>query len=295
LDAVLGLCRRLLDRAAGTRIVFTSREPLPAGYGFDADLHRLEIGRLGVREGIELVARVLALAGGGREAVNAEAVQAEREEEIKTLVETVSGHARSLVLLTPELARRGLAATTEELAEIMAELENRYPGERERSLFASVELSLRRLPTELRRKLAPLGVFQGGCVVQHIAMVCEVQVSSIDEVLNLASPFVAVGLAELIPLGVPYLRFDPALAPALRRELLAGDDGNGTAEVAARTRWAEAYRQLATFLYEQQFQDAHLAAHLTILELPNLLAALRLYADVMEAKVAGSLREPSAP
>ena len=44
--------------------------------------------------------------------------------------------------------RRGLAATTEELVEIMAELEKRYPGERERSLFASVELSLRRLPRD---------------------------------------------------------------------------------------------------------------------------------------------------
>ena len=58
-----------------------------------------------------LLARVLAQAGGEADTtVRAEALQAERDEEIKALVEAVNGHARSLVLLTPELARRGLAA-----------------------------------------------------------------------------------------------------------------------------------------------------------------------------------------
>ena len=44
----------------------------------------------------------------------------------------------------------------------MAALEKKYPGQRERSLLASVELSLRRLPAETRTKIRGLGVFQGG-------------------------------------------------------------------------------------------------------------------------------------
>jgi len=51
---------------------------------------------------------------------------------------------------------------TEKLQELMASLEAKYPGERERSLLASVELSLCRLPAGTRRKIRPLGVFQGG-------------------------------------------------------------------------------------------------------------------------------------
>ena len=37
------------------------------------------------------------------------------------------------------------------------------------------------------------------------------------------------------------------------------------------------------FLYEQQFKDSTMASHLTLLDLPNLLALL----DALEARVAG--------
>jgi len=49
----------------------------------------------------------------------------------------------------------------------MADLERHVLGERERSLFASVELSLRRLPEEVREVLAPLGVVEGGGSIGH--------------------------------------------------------------------------------------------------------------------------------
>ncbi|MGC1721149.1 MAG: tetratricopeptide repeat protein, partial [Isosphaeraceae bacterium] len=65
-----------------------------------------------------------------------------------------------------------------------------------------------------------------------------------------------------------YLRFDPALGPFLLREL---DD---SARAAAEARWAEATAQLTTYLHQQRNSDPHLAAVLTLQELPNLLAAL---------------------
>jgi hypothetical protein len=132
LDSILTACRRLCDLAPRTRIIFTSREALPAGTPFGDSQHLLEVGRLSPAEGMELVARVLAASGS--HGVSAEALRAEKEDDIAALVTTVQAHARSLVLLAPELVHRGLRATTETVAAIMADLERRYPGERERSL-----------------------------------------------------------------------------------------------------------------------------------------------------------------
>ncbi len=288
LAAILEVCARLCELAPRTRLVFTSREALPTDSPFGDRDHLLEVGRLSRDEGMELVSRVLAQKEGGL--VNAEALRAEKEEDIAALVTTVNAHARSLVLLTPELATRGLRATTEEVAAIMADLERRYPGERERSLFASVELSLRRLPQEVRGVIATLGVAQGGGCLLGLQQMLQVE-PQIGYAIG--SLLTQVGLCEMV--GVVeepkrpsdlFLRFDPALAPALLRELR---EQGGEAETQARTRWAQAYRGLADFLYRQQSQDAHLVAHLTLLELPNLLAALRAWSEAMT-----SAAEPSA-
>lgn len=290
LASILKVCARLCERAPRTRFVFTSREALPNQSPFGDRAHLIEVGRLSRDEGMELVSRVLAAnAGGG---VSAEALRAEKEEDIAALVTTVHAHARSLVLLTPELATRGLRATTEEVGKIMADLERRYPGERERSLFASVELSLRRLPKEVRRAIAPLGVVHGGGCLLALQQVLEVEPQL---GFDIGSLLTQVGLCETV--GVVkepnrpsdfFLRFDPALAPALLRELR---EQGGEAESHSRTRWAQAYRGLAKFLYEQR-QDAHLAAHLTLLELPNLLAALRAWSEDTTAAVEPSTARP---
>lgn len=291
LAAILDTCARLRELAPRTRLVLTSREALPADSLFGDRAHLLEVGRLSRDEGMELVSRVLAQKEGGQ--VNAEALRAEQEEDIAALVSTVNAHARSLVLLTPELAARGLRATTEAVAAIMADLERRYPGERERSLFASVELSLRRLPAEVRGVIAPLGVVEGGGSIWSLMDIVELDA---DTALQVCQLLAQVGLCEMVgvveepqrPSDI-YLRFDPALAPALLRELR---DQGDEVETQARTRWAQAYRGLAGFLYQQQSQDAHLAAHLTLLELPNLLAALRAWSEAMTAAAEPSAARP---
>ena len=65
---------------------------------------------------------------------------------IEQLVEAVHGHARTLALLAPALRSRGVEATRESLVELMAEMEQKFPGSREQSVFASVELSLAVMP-----------------------------------------------------------------------------------------------------------------------------------------------------
>ena len=147
----------------------------------------------------------------------------------------------------------------------MADLHRRFPNDREQSLFASVELSLRKLPPELRAKLPPLGVFHGGGNVTSIGYVLGLDADK-GEHEALARALVDVGLAELMEYN--YLRFDPALGPFLLREL------DEPARAAAEARWADATAQLTAFLYRQWNSDPHLANALTLHDLPNLLAAL---------------------
>ena len=77
----------------------------------------------------------------------------ETREEIEALVEFVNGHARTLALLAPSLQARGAKATRELLVELMAEMEKKFPGSCEKSVFASVELSLQRM-TEANQERA---------------------------------------------------------------------------------------------------------------------------------------------
>jgi len=85
----------------------------------------------------------------------------EDEETLADLVDAVGGHARSLVLLAREVGRVGVRQATHRLHKLMGSLQCRYPNDRQRSLLASVELSLRRLPATVRQQLGPLGGVSG--------------------------------------------------------------------------------------------------------------------------------------
>jgi hypothetical protein len=184
-------------------------------------------------------------------------------QEITELVDAVQCHPRALVLLARELSRRGVRATTATLRALMAELDRRHPGERENSLYASVELSLRRLSPEMREQVNALAVFHGGA---HIGVLAGMLDSEVDAALRLAAALMAVGLAE--EREWRHLRLDPVLSAYLGRELSAAE------YESLRSRWAQGMRALTAILSEQQSKDTALAAQLTLLELPNLLAVL---------------------
>ena len=254
---VLAAALKLLEgftRIGATRIVFTSRSPLPAPFGE----HVVRLGRLGKKEAIELVAKVL-------EKERWRPAGEESQKEVEELVEAAGCHARGLELLAREVAKTGVRFAAEKMGELMHQMAARHPDDRERSLFASVELSLRRLPAATRARLPKLGVFQGGGNAYTISEVLGLDLKK-GEVNELFSQLIEVGLAEMKEYG--HLRLDPALGPALLREL--GEPERQQAQAA----WVEAMVELTNFLYQQHFEDAQLAATLTLLELPNLLAAL---------------------
>ncbi len=251
------LCANLLASDNDTRLVFTTRETLPAP--FDHKLREIVLGPLDRNDAIAVVSSVMKAEGLQPQATD----PGSTPQEIEDLVEAVNCHARALVLLAREVARQGVRSTTENLHRLMAQLEQKKPGDRENSLYASVELSLRRLPEEVRAQIKPLAMFYGGAHLVLIKQTLEVDQQSAGRI---AQGLIAVGLAQQMNYG--HLRFDPALAPYLLAQM------NEAETAQARTRWAEGMRQLLGYLYQQVFKDTQQALQLTLLELPNLLALL---------------------
>jgi tetratricopeptide (TPR) repeat protein len=257
-EELFDLCRKLLDANPATRIVFTSREPLPAP--FDHKRCDRPLGALSRTDAIALVGEVMKQEGLTPKSDD----PGSDPQEIVELVEAVNRHARALVLLAREVAHKGVRATTENLHQLMAELDKKHQGDRENSLYASVELSLRRLPPEVREQIKPLAVFHGGAQLGVLGIMLEADEETIT---NIANHLIDVGLAEYI--GYNHLRLDPALPSYLLRKM------NAAEQEETRGRWTEAMSQLTGFLYQQQFKDAELSAQLALLELPNLMAMLQ--------------------
>jgi tetratricopeptide (TPR) repeat protein len=248
---LLGMIQEL-GKVGTTRVILTSREALPAPF----EGKELPLPALGRREGMELLAGVL-------RHKRQEPPKAEEDKEaVETLVEAVGGHARSLVLLGELVAERGVQAVAEDVRGMMAELEARYPDQRERSLIASVRLSLRKLPVEVREKIRGLSVFHGAA---HVAVMAHVLQVEPQEALELGRKLVAVGLADA---DGPYLLPDPGLGVSLSGALTEEE------REAAERRWIDATVGLVRFLYEQGHQDAKVARHGTQVALADLLAAL---------------------
>ncbi|MGC1377410.1 MAG: tetratricopeptide repeat protein [Anaerolineales bacterium] len=284
---LLALCTKLLDASKKTRLLFTSREVLPAP--FDHAKNIVELGRLHKDEAIALVEKVMA--GHGWQPPVSD--DARTPQEIEELVEAVDCHPRALVLLAREVAEGGVRAAAQDLAGLMAKLEAQNPGDRENSLYASVELSLRRLPAEMREQVNKLAVFHGG---GHLAIMAAVMGVDNDSIGPIAQMLIGTGMAEIQDYN--YLRLDPALPAYLK---LARKPA---ALAPLEAAWAEAMRQLANFLYEQLFKDSTMALNLTLLELPNLLALLGWLAGLLKGdpataemvgEIAGSIEQLLAP
>jgi tetratricopeptide (TPR) repeat protein len=265
LEEILTLCRDL-QQVGKTHLVLTSREELPEPF----TQNTIPLGPLSKADALDLVAKTL---GEGRWLPEAGSEE-ENEAAIEELVEAAGYHARALVLLTGEIRRSGVKDATAHFARLMRQMEQEHPRDRERSLLASVQLSLERLPEETRQRIRPLGVFQGGASLTAIN--AALQIEEDETLYAIGAQLLGVGLAEEQEYG--YLRFDPALPVALLSELSLEE------QAAACDRWARTMQGLAEFLYWQLFSDPQLALGLAQREMPNLLAALEYRAGTAEVE-----------
>ena len=256
-DEIFALCQSLTQADERTRLLFTTREPLPVLFNHR---HReIRLGALSREDAIELVCEAMR-----REGLTPKHDDAgNTPQEIIDLVEAVNCHARALTLMAREISRCGVRVTTGDLRRLMAELHAKHPGDRENSLYASVELSLRRLSAELREQSRSLSMFHGGA---NIAVLGLMLGQNFDAAERLAAALIEVGLAEMMDYG--HLRLDPAIPSYLLGQMSAAE------QEQTRSRWAEGMQGLTDLLYKQVFQDTRLAFQLTLLELPNLLALL---------------------
>jgi len=256
LKAILALCERLL-KAGDTRIVFTTREALPAP--FDTARHRRELYQLDREDAVKLVERVLNVAGDAGSSTDA------TREQIEQLVDAVHCHARTLALLAPSLRHHGLEATRESLIELMVAMEKNFPGSREKSVFASVELSLRRMSPVNRDRARVLAVFHGGVQLAILRVMMQLEEA---DVVSLARELIDTGLATANPYN--HLTLNPALSPYLRGMLDPQERDRLTAE------WVSAMQGYLEFLRQQRNENIELSVTLTVLELSNFFALLDL-------------------
>lgn len=251
------LCRKLLEPSRATRIVFTSRAPLPTL--FDSRRNDVQLGPLSTEDAIRLVSEVMKLEG----IVPKSDDPGDDPHEVMDLVEAVDRHPRALVLLSREVSRRGVRATTTNLRQLMAELHQKNPGDRENSLYASVELSLRRLPPQMRQQIRVLGVFHGGVSLYLLSLMLGMGKEAVWEI---ARKLIEVGLATYV--GETHLRLDPALPSYLLLEMSKEERS------ITQAKWADLMEEYAAFLYRERFQHTDVSNKVTLLELPNLLALL---------------------
>lgn len=264
LQQILEMCEKL-NKVGETHLVFTSREHLPSPFAQNT----IGLGQLSQRDAKELVAQVL----GRNVTMPGTNSDDASDAAVSELVNAVGRHARALVLLTNEVKRTGVRNATTQIQTLMQQMDAQFPDNRERSLLASVRLSLNRLPANIRLLIRPLGVFQSGGSLTVIKLALQLEQPEIVQLI--AQQLVGVGLAEAQEYG--YLRFDPALAPALLSEMTEEE------QTVARDRWAEAMSTLAVFLYQQRSSNPHLAFGLAASEMPSLLATLEYRARTAHA------------
>jgi tetratricopeptide (TPR) repeat protein len=275
LQEFLSFCAKL--KQAGATLLFTSRETLPPPFA-----NFKSLAALSKTDAIKLLKGVLE-----QQQLSLPSDVGVKQQWLNDFVKTLNYHARALVLLAPLAAQRGFKAVTDDLAAIIAELEQQHSDNRELSLYASLELSLRRLSAQHREWVQALAVFHGGFQSDVLRIVLELED---DKELELAAALVEVGLAERQSYG--YFSIDPALSAYLRHSVGAGlvpaqaGQPQGIAPTFAQLQqqWLDAMCALVGYLYQQQFQDPQLAAQLTLLELPNLLALLSVLPKQADAE-----------
>jgi tetratricopeptide (TPR) repeat protein len=190
-----------------------------------------------------------------------------RRDVLIRLFEQVGFHPLSISLLAQQLKERGPADVGERLKALLA---LQPVNQQDRSLLASLELSIERLPKHCLPLLYRLGVFAGGCFEVVVRDVTGIEEADWRE---LRSHLVRAGLMqdERLPVvDMTFLRFHPTLAPALWQKL-------GTAEQDALVeRYWQTYYELSKELYHMDYKLSHAARLLARAELPNMLRAIHI-------------------
>lgn len=269
-DRFTAFFQRLLKSSDRTRLLLTTRERMPAP--FHRGDREVRLGALAPQDALRLIAEVMKTEDIAVPSLNPEDLDAQ----FGALARTANYHARALTLLTRALAERGgdLPGLNADLSHLMAEMERQHPCDKENSLFASIELSLRRLPEGMREVVDALAVFHGGTDLVSWATIAG---RKPKEIILIASALAQVGLAEIILKEFPYyLRLDSALPAYLSTQIAPN------MIEAWNAGWRNAMLEFTEFIYQQMLQGTQLAANLSRFAEPNLLSLLACLDELIE-------------
>jgi tetratricopeptide (TPR) repeat protein len=181
---------------------------------------------------------------------------------ILDLFRQVGFHPLSIGLLGKQLKIRRPAELGLRLEKFIAETPKN-------PLLASLNLSLDKIDEAAKQWLPRLGVFQGGAMEDDLLNITEFTEEQ-WQTLRLALETTGLIQAELLQgVSVPYIRFHPTLAPALKTRLAAEE----LAQLLARHQ--ERYYQLSGYLYFEDRKNPHQTRAIVLRELPNLLYAVK--------------------
>jgi tetratricopeptide (TPR) repeat protein len=189
------------------------------------------------------------------------------------LFELVKFHPLSIALLVQELKERQIGDVGQALARLLQETGE---TDKNKSIIASLNLSLERLDPEVRQWLPRLGVFAGGAFENLLLLVTEFEDGQWQ---RLRSALEATGLlvAEVLSdVTVPYFKFHPTLAPVLLQEL-----EEETWE-QLQGRHCQSYYELSRYLYFQDDMNPFLVREMAWGELPNMMRAVYQALDAEE-------------
>lgn len=157
--------------AEGSRLLITSRD---GEVGIDGACP-FPLGELSLPEGLTVLVRFLERLGIDR----SQRVQAGlTADELREVVERRSGHPLALELIAPFLRTRGVAAVLEELGPLLAQAAQQHGEGRNRSMWASLQFSIRHLSPEARAALPAVALLAGGCLEDMAAPVAGLEATA---------------------------------------------------------------------------------------------------------------------
>ncbi|MCP4274192.1 MAG: TIR domain-containing protein, partial [Gammaproteobacteria bacterium] len=105
-----------------------------------------------------------------------------------------------------EQVQIGTGGINDTVSQISDVLNKSLSDKRQNTLLAGIENSLRQLSPDIREKIKPLGVFQGGGSISNIASVLQLNDAERDQLIN---ELVEIKLAKPMPYG--FMHFHPSL------------------------------------------------------------------------------------
>lgn len=179
----------------------------------------------------------------------------------------VDFHPLSIGLVAEQLRTRNIVDVDQALDRLLAEVP--AGQSKDRSLIASLNLSLDRLDGEARQLVKQLGIFQGGALESQLQSVTKI---SSEQWQTLRQHLASIGLIQAETLEgteVPFFRFHPTFSQVMWSCLTEEEQ----AELQGRHRYL--YYMLAVDLYVSDREKVYSARAIAKRELFNLLAGVK--------------------